>query len=189
VRYLDIFAAAGLGTVGDHSNVSAEFSAGANPTAALISFCTVQESTFFGADFRMAQPVETRDGSRQRNQIVAGNTHNFVTAFNMTRHDIATRHPDRMRCLITSASAAVLEIRIVAPDGVTIVAGGNNVNDTGTFYTGNRSLYGGVSNLWHLDVSPRETYAGPFPVFYDFACFTGNGSGTNVIPEVRADQF
>ena len=54
IRHLDIFAAAGIAT-GDLSNVSADFSSG-DGTAPLIGFCTVQESTFFGADFRMAQP-------------------------------------------------------------------------------------------------------------------------------------
>jgi hypothetical protein len=54
VRYLDIFTAAGIAT-GDQSNVSAVFSNGGS-NAALIGYCTVQESTSFGADFRMAQP-------------------------------------------------------------------------------------------------------------------------------------
>jgi hypothetical protein len=54
VRYLDIFTAAGVPT-GDQSNVSAVFSNVAGD-APLIGYCTVQESTFFGADFRMAQP-------------------------------------------------------------------------------------------------------------------------------------
>ena len=57
VRYLDIFEAAGI-AVGDLSNVSAEFTNGTS-NAALMGFCTVQESTFFGADFRMAQPPKT----------------------------------------------------------------------------------------------------------------------------------
>jgi hypothetical protein len=54
VRYLDIFAAAGI-AAGDISNASADFSNGTS-TVALVGFCTVQETTFFGADFRMAQP-------------------------------------------------------------------------------------------------------------------------------------
>jgi hypothetical protein len=54
VRYLDIFTAAGI-EAGDLSNVSADFYSGTS-NAPLIGFCTVQESTFFGADFRMAQP-------------------------------------------------------------------------------------------------------------------------------------
>ena len=54
VRYLDIFTAANVAG-GDVSNVSAVFSNGGS-NAALIGYCTVQESTFFGADFRMAQP-------------------------------------------------------------------------------------------------------------------------------------
>jgi hypothetical protein len=187
VRYLDIFSAAGL-PPGDLSNVRAEFSAGAAPTAALLSFCTVQESTFFGADFRMAQPVETRDGTRQRLQVAEDAFDYVADFFHMTRHDIAIRHPDRVRCGLTSASASVLEIRLVDPNGA-VVAGGNNLTDTGTIYTGPRNLYGGFSDFWHLEVSPRETYLGPYPVFYTFACFTGNGSGMPIIPSSVLDIF
>ncbi len=57
VRYLDIFKAAGL-DAGDYSNVTADFSNG-NTNAPLMGFCTVQESTFFGADFRLAEPPKT----------------------------------------------------------------------------------------------------------------------------------
>lgn len=57
VRYLDIFAAAGL-AAGDYSNVAVDFSNDPSK-AALMGFCTVQENAFGGADFRMAQPAKT----------------------------------------------------------------------------------------------------------------------------------
>jgi hypothetical protein len=186
VRYLDIFAAAGL-PAGDRSNVTAQFTAGASPTAALLSFCTVQESTFFGADFRMAMPVETRDGTRQH--VVAVSTaHSYVPdAFTMTRYDISIRHPDYVRCFLTSATSA-LELRMTSPDG-SLVLGGNNAIDTGRFYTGNRALYDGFSDVWHLDISPRESYAGPFPVPFSFDCGAGNGMAVPIIPTEYPDTF
>ena len=187
VRYLDIFAAAGLGMAGDHSNVSAEFSAGTSPTAALISFCTVQESTFFGADFRMAQPIQTRDGTRQRPLDATPWIFNLGSFIAMNRHPITFRHPDYIRCFISSLTAPALELRVKSPSG-TVVAGGTNVVDTGKFYTGNRSLYDGASGLWELDVAAKPSYLGPFPIPYSFVCQSGNGANaTNAFFILNAD--
>jgi len=185
VRYLDIFSAVGLFS-GDYSNVTAEFAAGMSPTAALISFCTVQESTFFGADFRMAQPSETRDGTRQREVDSAVFNLNAYTAMN--RHDIVFRHPDYVRCFITSPSAAVLELRITSPSGA-VVAGGTNVSDSGTFYTGTRALYQGFSDSWAVDIASKPAYFGPFPVSYTFSCFSGNGAAANSITRILNADF
>ena len=179
VRYLDIFTAAGL-PAGDYSNVTAEFTAGASPTAALLSFCTVQESTYFGADFRIAQPVQTMDGTRQRWESVS-TPHSYVPdAFTMTRYDLGVRHPDFVRCYLTSATGA-LQLRVISPDG-TLIEGGTGFIDTGKFYTGSRALYNGFSNLWHVDVASLSTYLGPFPVYFSFECDAGNGMSINTIP-------
>ena len=151
-------------------------------------FCTVQESTFFGADFRMAQPVETMDGSRQR-YLTVNTLHSYVPdAFTMTRYDLGLRHPDFLQCALTSPSAAALEMRVIDPNGVA-VAGGNGSTDTGKFYTGNRGLYGGFSNYWHVEISPRESYLRAFPVFFSFDCAMGNGMSINTIPLEGPDQF
>jgi hypothetical protein len=52
LRYLDVFAAAGA-PAGDVSEVTATFSQ-TSGSAPLMSFCTMQESVTFGADFRVA---------------------------------------------------------------------------------------------------------------------------------------
>ena len=58
VRYLDIFGPAGVNApAGDQFNVRAEFTP--TSTAALIGFCTVQDNTSFGADFRIAKSYGT----------------------------------------------------------------------------------------------------------------------------------
>lgn len=149
VRYLDVFAAAGL-PAGDYSNVTAEFRADPSPAAALVSFCTVQESTFFSADFCMALPAETMDATRQRQLAINTANSYVVDALTMTRYDLGIRHPDHVRCWLTSGWGAV-GIRVIAPDG-NFVAGGDAITDTGTFDTGDRSLYNGFSNYWHMDI-------------------------------------
>ena len=53
-RYLDIFSAASA-PAGDYTNVRAEFSRTTAGTQVLIGFCTVQDNTSFGADFRVAK--------------------------------------------------------------------------------------------------------------------------------------
>ena len=53
-RYLDVFAAAGAAP-GDHTNVRAQFTRTSAETLDLIGFCTVQDNTSFGADFRIAK--------------------------------------------------------------------------------------------------------------------------------------
>ena len=55
-RYLDIFWIDGVNApAGDQSNVRAEFTQTSGGSANLIGFCTVQDNTSFGADFRIAK--------------------------------------------------------------------------------------------------------------------------------------
>lgn len=55
-RYLDVFGANGVNApAGDLANVRAEFTQTSGGSANLIGFCTVQDNTSFGADFRIAK--------------------------------------------------------------------------------------------------------------------------------------
>ncbi len=55
-RYLDIFGPAGVNApAGDYVNVRAEFTNTMGGTAKLVAFCTVQDNSSFGADFRIAK--------------------------------------------------------------------------------------------------------------------------------------
>jgi hypothetical protein len=53
-----VFAAAGAAP-GDHTNVRAQFTRTSAETLDLIGFCTVQDNTSFGADFRIAKSIKT----------------------------------------------------------------------------------------------------------------------------------
>ena len=56
IRYLDVFGPAGVNApAGDQFNVRAEFKQTSVGSASLIGFCTVQDNTSFGADFRVAK--------------------------------------------------------------------------------------------------------------------------------------
>jgi hypothetical protein len=66
VRYLDVFGPGGVNApAGDYSNVRARFDETSAGEPAFVAFCTVQESTFFGADFRIAKSFDAND-NRQR---------------------------------------------------------------------------------------------------------------------------
>jgi hypothetical protein len=55
-RYLDVFGSNGVkAPAGDQANVRAEFTQTSGGSANLIGFCTVQDNTSFGADFRIAK--------------------------------------------------------------------------------------------------------------------------------------
>jgi hypothetical protein len=55
-RYLDVFGIKGVNApAGDRANIRAEFTQTSGGTANLIGFCTVQDNTSFGADFRIAK--------------------------------------------------------------------------------------------------------------------------------------
>ena len=63
-RYLDVFGVNGVNApAGDQFNVRAEFTQTSGGSANLIGFCTVQENTTFGADFRVAKSYGSPSGS------------------------------------------------------------------------------------------------------------------------------
>ena len=63
-RYLDVFGIDGVNApAGDLSNVRAEFTQTSGGSANLIGFCTVQDNTSFGADFRIAKSYGSPSGS------------------------------------------------------------------------------------------------------------------------------
>lgn len=55
-RYLDVSGSSGVNaSPGDHLNVRVQFTQTSGGTANLVGFCTVQNNTSFGADFRIAK--------------------------------------------------------------------------------------------------------------------------------------
>ena len=66
-RVLDIFGVNGANApAGDYSNVRANFTITSGGAPAMVGFCTLQESTFFGADFRIAKSTDSLNDGQKR---------------------------------------------------------------------------------------------------------------------------
>lgn len=150
VRYLDIFNQAGA-PAGDHD----EWWLKVNPNnrgdgAGMIAFCTVQDNTSFGADFRIAKmaagvtPLSPAGGTVGAKDLLA--TRNIVRdhdrvgrafeippgAFSNT-HVLYVRQPDFIACELINPSTGLralssygLEIRVANSSDETTVIGGND---------------------------------------------------------------
>ena len=183
-RFLDIFASAGLAG-GDFSNVSAVFSenqAGNEPGAIL--FCTVQNNTTFDADFRIAKtfPVQDDHAFRALTESVdaLGNVFQLGTFPNArNRHVVNFKHPDYVACSVAridGGNAGDLEMRLVAPDGATVVAGGNATQSFGTTYLGAKgSRNNGANGRWFVDVEAATGGATADGAQYSLTCTSGSG--------------
>lgn len=202
IRYLDIFAAAGLGTTDDYSVVRATFDNTNAGDPAYIAFCTVQESTFFGADFRIAKSEDALDYAKRRRVCYSQNgcgggvitgpgQTDIASAANKNVHYFIVSAPDYVKCELVSPQLANLEIQLRGPGdtfasprfslpagytGAPYTAGGDNQTSFYVF-TGHRNAFnGGVSTRLFVDVSYREgSGAAAFPIVYGMTCFSGNG--------------
>lgn len=206
-RYLDVFTAAAA-PAGNHLNVRAEFNDTNTDPAdpAWVGFCTVQENTTTGGDFRIAKSIDAHDLGQAR-VMCTGTTGTCSPAATLSAtpwtlgssankdiFGIIIRHPDNVRCDILGPSADNLEIRIREPgtiNATTVRAGGSDVKSF-YFSTGPRNATNnGVVDNWFIEVSSRES-APPaaFPVSYGLYCASGNGvSHTRRTSTGNADDF
>lgn len=214
VRYLDIFAAAGL-PPGDYSVVRATFD-NTNPgEPAHVAFCTVQESTFFGADFRIAKSFDANDVSKRRqdcySQTTCGTaiTGAGATSMNDTSfknvHQVIVTAPDYIKCELVSPQLANLEMQLrgpgdtfasglfVLPPGFTGLPYTVGGNDQTSFYifTGHKNQFnGGTSTRLFIDVSYREgSGTVTLPIDYGITCYSGNGISRAWYRGSAADNF
>ncbi|MCX7041128.1 MAG: hypothetical protein NT117_00255 [Gammaproteobacteria bacterium] len=149
VRLLDVFAAGGV--VGDVDNAMIKFEEQGPDEPGVMAFCTVQDNTSFGADFRIAKQevgdagaakpgtriIGPQDNTNAREilvdkdvlgrpfQIAAGNSSNT--------HVIYLHHPDFAQCEIINPTTGLralpsygLEIRSVDTESLETGAGGDN---------------------------------------------------------------
>jgi hypothetical protein len=186
-RHLDVFAEAGA-AAGDYANVRANFSVSQANAPAYVGFCTVQESTFFGADFRIAKSEDALDNRQKRLTCFAqdscgtASTINPATITNVTRKNIhwsIFAQPDYVKCELVSDRLADLEMQLRAPGDVftsPVIAGGSGQTSFYIF-TGHRGdpLTLGVDTRWFIDVSFREGGNATVPINYGITCHSGNG--------------
>jgi hypothetical protein len=182
-RFLDVFGPAGANAPdGDYANVTAEFRETGVGHPAYVGFCTVQDSTSFGADFRVARNVFADDPTRYRTVAYGHDGAGTLTtpaqilaAGEKNVHVLNVRPPDHLQCDLVGPNAGVLELRATNGDGE--VLGGGNEAVSVAFETGNRGDYDGTAPLIRLEVGVRETASPTYPVAYGLTCLSGNGIG------------
>ena len=208
VRLLDVFAAVGA-PAGDYNNIAAVFRAQgslADPNRpGLMSFCTVQDNTSFGADFRIGKAaygtlgIGTNDGMAARETVskvdAQGRVFEIGAGSSANTHVVYFRHPDTVQCQLLNpvtfaplTAASGLEMR-AADAALTTVVGGNNATSTGLIYTGDKPSHKGYNNRYLIEVESNETNAGgvrPYAIY----CSSGSGNtfGYDIIKYKEAED-
>lgn len=215
VRLLDVFAAAGAAP-GDYDGVVARFTEAGEGEPGVMAFCTVQDNSSFGADFRIAKQsgglshgnlvenVAAQDDSAVRNLEVdtdvrlgsapgQASARSFAIPPGATSnaHVFYFRHPDYVSCALRDPLSGVelqaehgLEMRLVASDGTTVLAGGNGTTQFSNFYLGDkRTRDDGANTRYVLEVESNETNTGANRP-YRLSCRSGSGQGLGELVRV-----
>ncbi len=210
VRLLDVFAIAPLG---NYVDAYIKFEEQGVEEPGIMAFCTVQDNTSLGADFRIAKQefsdssnfalpgvvgsqddIALRDyqnkvDSKRTFRLLAGSVHNY--------HLFYFRHPDWVQCELLGVNALPLpmsnrlEMRLEDPAG-NVLAGGNNILSFGPIYLGDKTDYaGGLNSRYYLRVEDNEGIDQLTSVTYNIHCQTGSGStlGDMVVYNAAGDAF
>ena len=180
-RVLDVFGPNGANApAGDYSNVTAEFRQTAPGNPAYLGFCTVQESTTFGADFRVAKNLYADDQTRYRSLAYGHNGSGTLTTpaqviapGEKNLHLSSVRPPDNVACDLVGPNVGVLEIRATTMLGERI--GGGDNSTSAAFATGPRGAHDGTAPQIRFEVGVREGANPAYPVAYGLTCTSGNG--------------
>ena len=216
VRLSDIFASVGA-PAGDYDNARVRFEELGDDEPGIMAFCTVQDNTSFGADFRIAkqeygfsnaQPgfyIGTQDDhvlrdvsqvadvktsynnapARTFSLVTGGSKHNI--------HVVYFRHPDWVQCELIDPNTGVralssygLEMRMLADDGTTVIAGGNDSTGWGETYLGDKSdRDNGVNSRYTIEVENNAGNSGA-DIPYRLHCQSGSGGSLGDIIEWHA---
>ena len=203
-RLSDVFATVGA-PAGDYVDARMTVSGTNFNRSGVMSFCTVQDNTSFGADFRIAKQEINQTGqgpstvaaqsdyvSRQTSGgdvPTSGGTRVLQTANSIltsTTHVVYFHHPDFVKCALLNnlgvqATAAYgLEMRLLANDGTTVLAGGNNAVGWGFTYLGNdKGDYNtGADGRYTIEVEDNQDSGGAVASVrpYTIKCESGSGS-------------
>ena len=201
VRLLDVFAAGGA-ALGDYDDAQMKVVELNNNVdlgePGIISFCTVQDNTSFGADFRiakqevgnggMAYPGDSlgaQDNHVARETLVdadaVGRAFEIGTGASANTHVIYFRHPDYVQCEVINPSTGLravagygLEIRLLDPDGV-VVAGGDNITGWSDVFLGDKTeRNGGANTRYTVEVEDSQVNTGAVRA-YQLHCRSGSG--------------
>ena len=200
VRLLDIFSVVGAAP-GDYNDAIVRFVESGPDEPGLMSFCTVQDNSSFGADFRIgkqefgdsASDVGAKDGKVRRNSTVSADVPTSDSpagrpfqidagASGINVHVMYFRHPDRVQCELINPGTGQralasygLEMRLVDPDGATVLAGGNNSTGFGSMYLGDKTKRNfGANTRYTLEVESNGSNIGAIRA-YGLHCQSGSG--------------
>lgn len=213
-RLLDVFAATGV-PAGDMDNATIRFRP-VQRSAGLMAFCTVQDNTSFGADFRIAkQERGYLGGSVYRLGSADDHVNRFTSPFfdqptsdspgvkfqlgdgnSANTHVIYFRHPDWIQCELIEPSSDTrfqppngLEMRMIANDGQTVVAGGNDVGGFDKMYLGDKSdRNNGRNSRYTIEVEYNETIAPQARTGIEYVLRCRSGSGHTMGELIRYRQ-
>ena len=204
VRLLDIFTKVGMpsGNYNDAQFKVEELNANLTlGEPGIISYCTVQDNAFFGADFRIGKQELGAGGLSYPGDVIGGqDSHvarqtlvsadgvgrNFAigTGVKSNTHVIYFRHPDYVQCeLIDPAdltgttrllSAYGLEMRMLDQNGV-VIAGGNNVTGWSEVYLGDKTTRNsGANSRYTIEVEDSQVNTASLRA-YKLHCQSGSG--------------
>jgi hypothetical protein len=212
-RLLDVFAFVGAAP-GDYDNATVRFSHDPLDAAGLVNFCTVQDNTSFGADFRIAKSIPIKNGgdslynrdARQSVGIAVSSQDFSAAVFRLlpdgarhNTHVMYFRHPDYVQCELINPATGVralpeygLEMRMLEADGVTTLAGGNNQTGFGKIYLGDKKQRnGGANSRYTIDVETTDPTDRALQTPYELRCQSGSGHtfGDMIINNSAEDLF
>ena len=218
VRLLDVFAAAGFpaGDVDDAEFRYLENSPG--PATPIVGFCTVQDNSSFGADFRIAKPDQDfgcnsegagcdygmgdahvlRETHSSSDMAVAGagRLPFEIPAgpMHQNSHVFYFRHPDTIGCRLKTpdyapATAAYgLEMRLTLGD--TVLAGGDGAVGFSGLFLGDKFDIGDTNLRFVLQVeSNGQNEAAVRPYVVECKSGSGHTRGDTIIRDRAADDF
>ena len=207
VRLLDVFAAAGA-PAGDYNDADIRFSEVGDDDPGIMAFCTVQDNTSFGADFRIAKQefgnwgVGSQDGHVVRTEAREtadefGHVFQINSGNNANTHVTFFRHPDYVQCAILDANtfnplpvSYGLEMRLLDRDG-NVVAGGNNITQFGEVYLGDKNQRDfGANTMYSIEVESAVISGSVRPYALYCQSDSGHPAWYNIVKyEEPVDRF
>lgn len=202
-RLLDVFAAVGA-PAGNYDNARVFFHEDGTGEPGVMAFCTVQDNTSFGADFRIAKQEDGYSDTESTFNIGTQDDHvlrdssinsDVTTSYTASRpftiltggsrhntHVMYFRHPDWVQCEVINPTTGVralqaygLEMRMLAKDGTTVIAGGNDSTGWGETYLGDKTdRDNGNNTRYTIEVENNGLNNGP-DIPYRLHCRSGSG--------------
>lgn len=210
VRLLDVFA---IAPAGDYFDAYMKIEEQGAEEPGILAFCTVQDNTSFGADFRVAKqelsdtvfgpfgPVVGSQDSialRDYRSRYDGRRAFSIAVGAHTDHLFYFRHPDWVQCQLENADPNILEpassrfeMRLQDAAG-NVIAGGNEALGFGPVYLGEKTDYAnGMDSRYYLRVEDDEGFNAFKATEYRVHCLSGSGSslGEIVVFKGAGDTF